>query len=573
MLTAEQSAAAYSDAHDVVLVAGAGAGKTSTFAEALVCSVRLEPDRPVLAVTFPRAAAREMAARARRIAGLGPASPLNPDGPEPWIGTLHAWAWERVELNPTAFGRMPGVSLWDDGDVDDAVRMIARSIGEKALKVKDIDKARLSTLMAREQVAAELPRLLVEANALTFDGLELAVVAGLRRLAALDEGGVPAYQRVMVDEAQDLSPAQATLLDLLPGRRFRVGDPRQAIYGFRGSDPTIMLGWLPSWTAMHLTANFRSLGAVVGAANALAAAMGQDWRPMVAAREGEGVVRAYRAPLPGLTTLQIALDAHAAGRAWRDIYVIAPAWAEAEEARAALEGAGVPVVFGRPVNPWAEPAGRFVRRVLACLNNPADDVLWSLVASAMGGREDLGALRAKARSERRRLSELLAEQHAWARVLTTQRHLRAKTAATVLRSVLAAGAGPDVRHLLPVLEQWSAADALRELALYQKIEEPAETPDAVRIGTIHGAKGLEAPVVVMLGATASRFPVEGPDAAEGLRLLYVAVTRAADELHIVAPVASQGFSGLEPEVPTAWLHTMGLTLEDAPVAVWGAHAR
>jgi DNA helicase-2/ATP-dependent DNA helicase PcrA len=565
MLTSEQSAAVRSPAARRVLVAGAGAGKTSTFAAALVQQLKDEPDERVLAVTFTRAAAREMEHRVRRLVDR-PVGDINPDGPQPWIGTLHAWAWSQIEANPERFSRLPGVSLWDDGDVEDAIRLIARGIGAKALKVKDVAVARLSTLKARPEVMAELSALIVEANAFTFDGIESAVAGAYER----DPEAVPPYRLVMVDEAQDLSPGQARLLDLFTGKRFRVGDPRQAIYGFRGSDPSIMRGWLgdTEWEPLHLTSNFRSRGAVVAVANTLADAMTGGWRHMVATRE-DGAVHAWGTPLQGLAVGALVKASLAEGRRPRDIYVIAPTWTEIREAAEVLRAEGVPVAVGKEANPWTELAGRFVRRVLACLNNRHDDVLWALVAAALLRGDTPWTLRTEARRARRPLSALLAEQHPWARALHEVKGFH--NAGAVVRRVLDLAPGPAVAHLLPVLDTLTAADALRELALYQQIETPAEDADEVRLGTIHGAKGLEAPVVIVLGVTASRFPAGAtPEAEEALRLLYVAVTRAADELHLVSPSASKGFAGWEPEKPSPHLDTMGLTLAPAPMLVWGA---
>lgn len=565
MLTPEQRAAVHNTDPYRVLVAGAGAGKTSTFAAALVEQLAREPDEHVLAVTFTRAAAREMEHRVRRLLDR-PTGEINPGGPEPWIGTLHAWAWAQIEARPELFGRLPGVSLWDDGDVEDAVRFIAKGIGAKALKVKDVAVARLSTLMSRESVVTELRALLIEANAFTFDGIESAVAGAFER----NPCEAPSYRLVMVDEAQDLNPVQARLLDLLGSRRFRVGDPRQAIYGFRGSDPSIMRGWLdrPMWSALHLTANFRSRAAVVEAANALADAMPGGWKHMVATREG-GAVRAWASPLQGLTAAALVQEALAAGRRPRDIYVIAPTWDDAHEAAAALRALGVPVAVGKEADPWAEAPGRFVRRVLACLHNRHDDVLWALVAAALMAGGEPWALRTEARRARRPLSALLAERYPWARWLFEVRGRF--MAGAVLRRVLELAPGPSVAHLLPVLDTLAAEDALRDLALYRQIEVPADDADEVRLGTIHGAKGLEAPVVIVLGVTASRFPAGANiEAEEALRLLYVAVTRAADELHLVSPAATKTFGGWAAETPSPHLATMGLTPEPGPMTTWGA---
>lgn len=564
MLTLEQSAAVYCPTSYRVLVAGAGAGKTSTFAAALVQQVTDEPDEPVLAVTFTRAAAREMEHRVRRLVGR-PVGDINERGPQPAIGTLHAWAWAQIEAHPERFGRLPGVSLWDDGDVEDAMRLIARGIGGKVLKIADVEKARLSTLKSRPLIMDELGALIIEANAFTFDGIEGAVAGAYQRRPE----EIPHFRLVMVDEAQDLSPGQAELLDLLGGRRFRVGDPRQAIYGFRGSDPSIMRGWLerPVWDALHLTANFRSRSAVVQAANALADAMPGGWKHMVATRD-EGTVSAWSTPLQGLTAAALVKAALEAGRSPRDIYIIAPTWTEVREAAEALRAEGVPVAVGKEANPWTEAAGRFVRRLLACVNNRHDDVLWALVAAALMRGDAPWTLRTEARRARRPLSAVLAEKHPWAQLLLTVKGYQ--PAGALVRDVLKRAPGPAVDHLLPVLDGMTCADALRELALYQQIEVPAVDADEVRLGTIHGAKGLEAPVVIVLGATASRFPGgTTPTAEEALRLLYVAVTRAADELHIVSPAASKGFAGWEPEKPTPYLDTMGLTLQPGPMTVWG----
>lgn len=577
MLNAEQQHAVNARADQVVVVAGAGAGKTSTYAARVAARLQAG-DGPVLAVTFTRAAAAEMAARVARLLGRAP------EPGEAWIGTLHAWCWAVVRSEPQAVGREPGVSLWDDGEVEDAVRLLAASIGAKALKVKDVWRARLSTLIEREQVQAELPRLLAEANALTYDGLEAAVVGALRRRPEL----IAAWGEVLVDEHQDLSPQQADLLALLRGPLFAVGDPRQSIYGFRGSDPKVMLTAMATATVCTLAQNYRSQAAVVEAANALAAQMdgptpGASWPPMVAARGPGGRVCWWSAPAQVESAVALVQAELAGGRAPGDVRVLAPTWATVRAVGEALTAVGVPTVVGRPLSPWTTPAGRLVRRALVCARNPRDVVAWAMLTAHADRSQaaTVWGLRHTARDLGLTLAALIATKHAWAQALINVAPYRRAWEVVDRWAMLVrmpADLAVAVAGLIELLRAdgrpWQ--DTLDQLVLSGSGPvEPVEAPAAVQLGTVHGAKGLEAPVVLVLDAHggAGGFSGDGgaEASAEALRLLYVAATRARDTLHLLSPRATPSFGGRLVAVPPCpFLPALGLPEQAAPVQAWTA---
>jgi superfamily I DNA/RNA helicase len=125
----------------------------------------------------------------------------------------------------------------------------------------------------------------------------LASDAGLRRQVL----GSLAY--LFVDEFQDLNESQFALVEILAetARVFAIGDPDQAIYGFRGSDPAFFFRFAvrPGVEQVSLTRNYRCPAAVIEAATALLVSGGRSGRPPLVAESGrQGAIELYRAPTP-----------------------------------------------------------------------------------------------------------------------------------------------------------------------------------------------------------------------------------------------------------------------------------
>ncbi|MES1165224.1 MAG: ATP-dependent helicase, partial [Verrucomicrobiota bacterium] len=302
-LNPAQREAAVADDGPLLIVAGAGTGKTQTLAHRLAALVARGADpRRILLLTFSRRAAQEMTRRALRLIGArGGGETL------PWAGTFHAIANRLLRHHAPEVGLDPGFTLLDR---EDAADLLDRLRHDRALSRTDRRFPRKGTCLAiyssavntqqplRATLEARFPWCLEWEDQLR--GLFAAFVDAKAERAVLDyddlllywfhlmadgpfAGRIGAlYDHVLVDEYQDTNTLQAEILRRLrpDGRGVTVvGDDAQAIYSFRAASVDNILGfpaqYTPPATVVLLQQNYRSTQPILDAANAVMALAGQ----------------------------------------------------------------------------------------------------------------------------------------------------------------------------------------------------------------------------------------------------------------------------------------------------------
>ncbi|MCC7366179.1 MAG: UvrD-helicase domain-containing protein [Dehalococcoidia bacterium] len=462
------------------------------------------------------------------------------------------------------------------------------------------------------------------------------------------------YRRILVDEFQDTDPIQLEIVTLLatvpgtpaaewrtartePGKLFFVGDPKQAIFRFRGADVELYEAAREQLGArtVQLTHNFRSVAPVIewvnGVFEQLIGTDGATGQPRYVAltpnRPARGIgpavhvigkahdtkaVKTVRddSESPDIAGAILAIRDQgwqvADGPATRparlqDITVVVPTRTTLESLERSLESAGIPYRVESRSLVYASQEVRDLTNILAAIDDPTNEVV--LVAAlrapafACSDRHLLQWRRAGGHWDYRRTppAELpadlpvaaamaalrqLHDERAWypvnvlvERVIRERRmfelalaHRRARDHWQRLRLILdqsrrfADEGGVSLRGFV----RWLLRQAEEDVAVVESVV-PQPDDDAIRITTIHAAKGLEYPIVVMAGLNAARasrtnrvlWPADGPpevragprgrtfqtagytaletneqqmDAYEKLRLLYVGATRAKDHL-------------------------------------------
>ncbi len=288
-LDPDQRAAAIADG-PLLIIAGPGSGKTRTLTYRIAHQItdRAQPAASFLAITFTRRAAQEMQ---DRLAALCPQG-------QPTVTTFHGLGLRILREQPEAAGLSPRFKVADEATALQVATELAGSErdGRKLLG------------------GAELRRALTDRDLVDFDGLVELAVAVLRDDPAATAGlrarwpriSVDEYQdidpvqyellrwpRISVDEYQDIDPVQYELLRLISGDGAgltAIGDPDQAIYGFRGADVGIFGRFaadFPGAGTVELARNYRSNPAIVTAAmQAIAPATLIPERTAIAARNG-----------------------------------------------------------------------------------------------------------------------------------------------------------------------------------------------------------------------------------------------------------------------------------------------
>jgi DNA helicase II / ATP-dependent DNA helicase PcrA len=294
-LNPAQREAVEHDGGSLLVVAGAGSGKTWT----LACRVASLVDRGVrperiLLLTFTRRAAREMLRRAERLTGERGVGRV-------WGGTFHAMGNRLLRLHGRALGLSPDFTVLDRSDTADLMDLIRGEMGLGQGERRFPRKETLADIYSRTVNAQEKLRDVLErdypwcveevegiraivqayterkraGNALDYDDLLL-----YWRALAISPAGAAAnamFEHVLVDEYQDTNALQADILAAMrpDGRGLTVvGDDAQAIYGFRAATVRNILQFperFPGTTIVRLERNYRSSQPILDASNAVIA--------------------------------------------------------------------------------------------------------------------------------------------------------------------------------------------------------------------------------------------------------------------------------------------------------------
>jgi DNA helicase-2/ATP-dependent DNA helicase PcrA len=324
------------------------------------------------------------------------------------------------------------------------------------------------------------------------------------------------YKHFVVDEFQDVSPLQHTLLQLWLGDSDDlcvVGDPAQSIHAFAGADRKYLMEfskWFPGAEELSLVRNYRSVPTVLCLANALSqrypAQIGAVKLQPVRTGESEIRVHAYSDEDAEADAVVAWVQArHTAGAAWDDIAILYRINAQSPGLEARLAAAGIPYVVRNAERFYERPE---VRRALvglhAQLKVSADAPgleTFEAVLSGMGWS-------AEAPQETGHLRE---QWESWQALVNLARGIDSELG------------NPSAAELAAELDSRAAAQEI-------------PTADGVSLSTLHSAKGLEWDSVAIIGVQEGTIPfvlAETPEQlAEENRLLYVGITRAKNDLRI-----------------------------------------
>ncbi|WP_018221939.1 UvrD-helicase domain-containing protein [Salinispora pacifica] len=502
-LDAMQRVAAAAPGGPLLIVAGPGTGKTRTLTHriAYLCAeLNVFPER-CLAITFTRRAAEELR---HRLDGL-----LGPVAEDVTVGTFHSVGLQLLRENHAAAGLPANFRIADDAD-----RAAARA------EAGDDDGTYLALL--RKQDLVDLDELLT---------LPLTLLRADRRLA---DSYRERWQWIFVDEYQDVDEVQYELLRLLSpadGNLCAIGDPDQAIYSFRGADVRYFLRFSQDFTdarLVRLNRNYRSSAPILAAAvQAIAPTSLVRGRRLDPARldpeapllgryaaisvadEATFVARTVDELVGGLSHRSLdsgRIDGAASTLSFSDIAVLYRTDAQAAPIVDALSRANIPVQKRSHDRLRDRPGVAEIARELRHT-----------------GVVD-GGLPARVRLAGQVVAQRFATPTLDGSGTAGPTDVRV---AVDLLTPLARRCGDDLDLFLSQLATGAEVDALDPRA------------QAVTLLTLHAAKGLEFPVVFLVGAEDGLLPLRWPGSepdddavAEERRLFFVGVTRAQDRLYL-----------------------------------------
>ena len=584
----QQQAAHYQgDAQHLLVLAGAGTGKTRTIIGRVVFLVKSGvPTQRLLMLTFTRRAAKEMLSRLEK--DLGEAAH------QITCGTFHHFCLQIMRRIPKSF-HLESATIIDRDDAQSLLQLIR---GEKVRKEIKKDFPRAATLLNYISYAKnscldlqeylhqftelneEFMALTLEIgrdyeqrkrqrNYLDYDDILHLFVKTLEQRPELAAKIAGLFQHILVDEMQDTNPLQWKILQALSSANlFCVGDDAQSIYAFRGADFRNVHAFserMHNSAVMKLQENYRSTQPILDIANWLLADSPIDYDKHLTAARGNGskpVLIDFESKHDEASWIAgDLLSRHEGGASWSEhMILVRSAWS-AKVLEGALIDAGIPYQFVggtslleaahvkdvlslcraalnrldelawiRYLKCWPKVGDVTAAKTVAALlgSDPAEP-MEDVVRSVLKNRDDIieGIRIIQAQHGKPSQAIRLATDHMGQTFHT--RYDRWESRLADLR--LLADLATRYKDLLGFVETYTLDPISNSQA------EKSDQEDALTVITVHSAKGTEARVCYCLGVQPGTYPhmrsLGDPDAEEEeRRVLYVALTRAQDELII-----------------------------------------
>jgi DNA helicase II / ATP-dependent DNA helicase PcrA len=511
-LNTSQTQAVTATARHLLLVAGPGTGKTLTIVRRIAYLLQqgVSPEQ-IIAVTFTNRAAREMR---QRIGAL-----LKTQADSMFIGTFHLLG---LRIMRESLGEQFTVCTRENQI--ELLRPIAGSHTKAQASVEVISRVKncMEQLDMETKDIYEAYQLALRQKGLRdFDDLILVPIElfETNRVAACFRNGL---RHMIVDEYQDIGPAQYRLLKCLVGshesnRLCAVGDSDQAIYAFRGADVQNFLSFRNDFAdaaTVVLTENYRSTKTVLGAADALVKNNLRRVAKELSARREQGK------PIKMLSVPDQRMEAEFIVREIEDRVGGTSHYRMAGDKRSRD--------FGETSYAFSDFAVLFRTNAQAKVLQEAFEE-WGIPCQVVGERHPLNkkALAEKLRAQMDALPDRI-ELAAFLKSVAEEAGA-AEADASLLETIAAA-----YQHL-PTRE--ALIEIINEVTLLTSADAFDPRADVVALMTLHAAKGLEFEVVFVVGCEEGLLPFtltrNDADIEEERRLFYVGMTRAKDELILI----------------------------------------
>lgn len=548
----------------ILVLAGAGSGKTRvlTYRIAyLIAEKKISPEN-ILAVTFTNKASGEMQDRIRDL--LTTINyPLSTT--RPIMGTFHSIASKILRKEGYLLGLNPGFSIYDEGDAMDAVKDAMSKLniatqkmnpsavrnaisGAKNELISELEYPRYAKGYFQENVGRiylEYQKILRENMSLDFDDLLMTTIKLFQTQTEVLNKYQMQFRYILIDEYQDTNAAQYQFIKML-ARRYRnicvVGDASQAIYGFRGADFRNIVNFqkdYPDAKVFNLEQNYRSTQVILDAAQSVIAQnkshpilklwTDKNGGSKISIYEGRTEVEEALFVIQQIIEMKLPLSSYA---------ILYRTNAQSRSLEEVFLKSGIPYKLFGGVQFYERKEIKDVLSYLRLLQNPKDGVAKKRI-------EKIGKGRAQAFYQfASQLADKSVEQ-----LPNTIDLLDGILGVTGYLSYLDDGTEQGKSRVENVKELRSVAEEFPDLPQFLEnvaLMQNGETPDgkrrnldaeAVTLMTIHAAKGLEFPVVFLVGMEEGLFPhsrsmMDPNQMEEERRLAYVGITRAREKLYL-----------------------------------------
>ncbi len=629
-LNTEQRRAVTTVDGPVLILAGAGSGKTKTLTHriAYLIAEKKVSSHAILAVTFTNKAAAEMKERVEHL--LAKAGEGDFRTPE-FMGTFHSLCVRilRRDIEPLGYSKNFNII-----DADDQLGLVKKAMKELEMNPDQIRPRSLleaistakNRQMSTERFTAEAQSyfeelvakvyeryqaMLKEQNSLDFDDLIALTVKLFKEHETILARYQTLFRYILVDEYQDTNPLQYELVTLLAEKHrnlFVIGDDYQSIYSWRQADIRNILSFeedYPEAVVITLDQNYRSTQKILDAASSIIENnLHQRHKKLWTEKKEGDQITLYPAVDENDEARFIVTEIRSereSGRAYRDCAILYRTNAQSRSVEEALLKASIPYLIIGGVKFYSRKEIKDVLAYLRFLANPRDYLALerlinepkrgigaaSLEVWVSAAREKsldylatIPHLREGGLLQEKKLKALESVAELFLHWRDSLEHETSLTLAQLIDVVVRESGyletlrdgttegevrEENVKELLSVAKKFDTLSArealnrfLEEVALIADTDSLDEGTDAVRLMTVHSSKGLEFPVVFLIGLEEGIFPhsrsaLSPSELEEERRLMYVGLTRAKEKAYLLHAEMRTLFGGMQVNPPSRFL--------------------
>ena len=577
----------------ILILAGAGSGKTRTITYRIANMIKNEGISPysILAVTFTNKAAKEMRERVEALIG--------DDAKKCTISTFHSFGVKLLRMYGKELGYESNFTIYDSDDQRRVVKAILKEYGLDKINDREIisaiSKIKEEDLSLKDfeyinkffiEIFEKYNRNLKSNNAMDFSDI-LVNTYNLLTKPHILEKIQDKYKYVMIDEYQDTNNLQYKLIDLIARKNFNlcvVGDENQSIYGFRGANISNILNFeknYPNSKIIKLEENYRSTSTILEAANEIIKNNTSSKDKKLWTQNGAGeliqVLECDSGRDEVNKIIELIKEEHQNGVPYKDITILYRTNAQSRIFEEGFLRHNIPhKVFGG-ISFYARAEIKDIVAYLSIIANPKDELNLTRILNVPKrklGDKGLEKLLEFSRNNNISLLETLAHvneinglnsntkeklSELYKIIIETQEILSYETASVIVEDIIEKIKYLDyvkenydnsesrlenidefknsILELENVLGHLSLNEYLENISLVSATDNLEENSDYVKLMTIHNSKGLEFPIVFLVGFENEIFPgnralTDDKELEEERRLCYVAVTRAEKKLYL-----------------------------------------
>ncbi len=591
-LNDKQREAVYTTEGPVLILAGAGSGKTTVLINRIAYLIGAKNVFPsqILAITFTNKAAAELKSRLETM--------LGGEGEMVWASTFHSLCVRILRRDIEKIGYPSSFNIFDRADQLTVVKECLKEMGidDKTYPPKSV----LSTIgrakdelltpedMAKNiagdfrlekvaQIYSLYQKKLQKYGSLDFDDIIMLAVKLFSEHPEVLKYYQSRFQYIMVDEYQDTNHAQYSLVSMLAGGHGNlcvVGDDDQSIYKFRGANIENILSFEKQYTnskVIKLEENYRSTQNILDAANnVIKNNMGRKGKNLWTSK-GDGekikVIKAQNEHDEGQKIAERISELTDKGYSYNDFAILYRTNAQSRVIENMLLRNAIPYRVLGGLRFFDRKEIKDVLAYMKLINNPSDNISLKRiinepkrgigkktvedaeVLSAQQGtsmfricEESTGKLKAFAEMINQikeknlgisKMVEEILDKTGYLEALVNENTIEATTRIENIRELVT----DAMEYEKTEDEEPTLAGYLEKISLVADVDNYDETQDVVVMMTLHSAKGLEFPIVFIAGMEDGIFPgyqsiIAGDELEEERRLCYVGITRAKQILHI-----------------------------------------